>query len=100
MNLFRAFMELEQLTEAPQIEAYSDRFDLIAKIKAAGRNYKFDKYSDAQLFRIWQRMQNEPSKVTTYNLPELEERPECAECGAVLTDGGFCPRCDDGAEDF
>ena len=25
---------------------------------------------------------------------------KCPVCGARLTDGGFCPRCDDGAEDL
>ena len=32
---------------------------------------------------------------------EGEHAPEkCPICGARLTDGGFCPRCDDGAEDL
>lgn len=26
----------------------------------------------------------------------LHTNPTCAECGSLLTDGGYCPHCDDG----
>lgn len=30
----------------------------------------------------------------------LPEPPVCDKCGTRLTDGGFCPVCDDGASDL
>lgn len=39
------------------------------------------------------------SKLTGYELA-AEPVKKCPTCGARLTDGGFCPRCDDGAEDL
>ena len=38
------------------------RKDLIDAISARGYNYRFDKYTDQQLFRIYQRIQNKPVK--------------------------------------
>ena len=31
---------------------------------------------------------------------QVRQIQKCPVCGARLTDGGFCPRCDDGAEDL
>ena len=96
MNMFRAFMELD--------EAYNDRQSMIDDIKRAGKTYNFDKYTDAQLFRIWQRLQT-PKLVKKEPKHELDldfdigESKYC-DCGARLSDVGFCPVCYDGEEDL
>lgn len=99
MNLFRAFMELYALTEA----SYT-RQELIARLRAASKNYNFDKYTDAQLFRMWQRLQT-PKLANKEPVHELDldfdlEKPECCDCGVRLTDFGQCPVCDLGEEDL
>ena len=91
MNMFRAFMELDKLNES-----YCSRQDLIANLKSIGRNYKFDKYTDEQLYYIWQK---ESAKATNASKKlGIETKPAisreilyCDECGTQLTDGGFCP---------
>ena len=48
--------ESKQLTESNKESA--DRTNLINKIKSFGKNYNFDKYTDQQLFRIANRLQD------------------------------------------
>ena len=96
MNLFRAFMELD--------ETFDDRQYYIAEIKKAGKNYNFSKYTDAQLYRMWQRLQK-PTKAVKEPEHELDldfepKEPEYCECGTRLTDFGQCPVCDLGEEDL
>lgn len=95
MNMFRTFMELDKINES------SRRQELIKNLKSIGRNYKFDKYTDDQLYHIWQKESEKARKKVTVNIPA---KPRtilyCDECGTRLTDGGFCPVCDDGAEDL
>lgn len=96
MNMFRAFMELD--------EAYNERQSLIDKIKKSGKNYNFDKYTDAQLYRIAQRLQ-QPRITTKEPAHELDldfdtRALEYCECGIRLTDFGACPVCDLGEEDL
>lgn len=97
MNMFRVFMELE--------EAYNSRQMMIDDIKKAGKHYNFDKYSDAQLYRMWQRLQkpNTPAIKEPEHELDLEfsqDYSEYCDCGAMLSDAGFCPVCDDGEEDL
>ena len=94
MNMFRAFMELDKLNEA-----YYSRQELINNLKSIGRNYKFDKYTDEQLYYIWQKESAKAHKKVTVDIPaESRTVLYCDECGTQLTDGGFCPVCDDGAD--
>lgn len=95
MNMFRAFMELDKLHEA-----VDDRNTLIANLRAIGRNYNFDKYSTAQLFRIWQKESEKHDLELEIQSDSAEDLIFCDECGLRLTDGGYCPSCDDGAEDL
>jgi hypothetical protein len=94
MNMFRAFMELNELHEAS-----STRAELITKLKAAGKNYNFNKYTDAQLYRMVQRIQ-QPKVAKKEPVHELDldfvSEPEYCECGARLSDAGFCHVCHDG----
>ena len=97
MNLFRAFMELD--------ENYNDRLALINDIRKAGKNYNFNKFTDAQLYRIWQRLQK-PTRASKEPEHELdldfgpEQNFDCCDCGARLTDFGQCPVCELGEEDL
>lgn len=98
MNMFRAFMELD--------EAYNNRQNLIDQLKALGKHYHFDKYSDAQLYRMLQRVQKQPVKPTAVLKEPVNEfdldfdiiEPEYCECGMQLTDFGQCPVCDFGED--
>ena len=97
MNLFRTFMELD--------EAYNDRQVMIDDIRRAGKNYNFNKYTDAQIYRIWQRLKSpapvdkEPKHELDLDFEPITDSPRC-ECGALLSDAGFCPVCYDGEEDL
>ena len=97
MNLFRTFMELD--------EVYNDRQVMIDDIRRAGKNYNFNKYTDAQIYRIWQRLKSpvpatkEPKHELDLDFEPITDSPRC-ECGALLSDAGFCPVCYDGEEDL
>ena len=98
MNMFHAFIELD--------EAYNDRHTLIADIKKAGKNYNFDKYTDAQLFRMWQRLQTpklakkEPVHELDLDFEPVRDFDCCDFCGERLTDLGQCPVCELGEDDL
>lgn len=97
MNMFRAFIELDKLSES-----YMSRQEIISDLTAAGKRYDFDKYTDAQLYRIWEKTTcaSEMPALPNEKVKPSRKRPTCATCNTELTDGGFCPRCDDGVEDF
>lgn len=100
MNMFSAFIELDALQES--YDSFGDRQELIDKIKALGKRYYFDKYSNEQLFYIWKKesaKKAEQDALSDYYNSKTE-KPICNNCGSRLTDGGYCPICDDGAEDL
>lgn len=102
MGLLSIFSELDQLyesTELTESTSWIDRDILIKDLKAAGKHYDFNNYTDKQLFRIWERVCNEDN----FDVALEDAAPEishCDSCGRRLTDGGFCPACDDGYEDL
>ena len=77
---------------------------MIAELKRVGKNYNFDRFSDAQLYRMYEK--------DVFLKPEAPKRPSrksmminpyentCEECGALLNDMGDCPRCVHGEEDM
>lgn len=96
MNMFRAFMELDRINEA-----YKSRNELIAELKALGVDYNFDTKSDQQLYRILEKELAKKKEADAYlelAKQQKEEKHTCTECGSTLTDGGLCPKCDDGEE--
>ena len=97
MNIFEILSKLDSLYA---VNEGLSREDCIDTIKAAGFNYKFDKYSDQQLFRIAQRVSVAKDKTYTDFAvePEREARPTCDYCGRALTEIGDCPVCDLGDE--
>jgi hypothetical protein len=54
-----------------------------------------DAYFNIDLSQLTDITPSAPSGV--YRAPRKQK---CAKCGTRLTDGGYCPRCDDGAEDL
>lgn len=86
-------------------EAYSNRQIWIDDIKKAGKNYNFNKYTDAQLYCIWQRLQpiNSDNKKEPSHELDLDfesNYDNYCDCGARLSDAGLCPVCNDGEEDL
>ena len=93
---------------ALQEQDFSDREYLIAELTRLGYNYNFDKYSNRQLYCI---LNNTLKKIDTERIKaemaaaerELAKevsRAKCSLCDSSLTDGGYCPVCDDGATDL
>lgn len=100
MSLLFTFLELDKLYESASTRENYDRQALISKLKELGKWYNFDKYSDEQLYQI--ALKAEAKKKDQADLrgyySSKTEKPTCDECGCPLTDGGFCPSCDDGAD--
>jgi hypothetical protein len=97
MSLLLAFMELDKLYESRQ---WLDREALIKNIKNCGKwNYRFAKYSDQQLYRMWERIKDEQEIKLEYSTV-AGSYDTCPECGIRLSDGGYCPVCKDGEEDY
>lgn len=76
--------------------------EMINDLRSLGYYYNFYKYdSAAQIYCILKKTVN---AIKEHNLrmseTPLEVRPICTKCGTKLTDGGFCPICDDGEEDL
>lgn len=99
MNMFRAFMELDKLNESSP-----SKLSMINDLKAWGKAYKsLEQRPYGQVWNIWdkeRRAQDEQQAYAELATIPNEEKPTCDECGRTLTDGGFCPVCDDGAEDL
>lgn len=100
MNLFRAFMELDELDEG------LSRQEIISRLNALGKNYNFDRFPDKQLFGMLRdaEAKKEREKKVDHELDldfEPAETFDCCDfCGMRLTDFGQCPECDLGEEDL
>jgi rubrerythrin len=96
-------MDLEKLYESSEQKVWLTRPELIRNIKKSGRYYNFDKYTDAGLYRIWERIKKEAAEEAAMQeyaeLLNADTDKICDFCGAKLSDGGSCPVCDDGEED-
>lgn len=84
-------------------DGWLSREELIAELEKLGYKYKFDKYSDSQLYSI---LEKTKAKIESDKaLAELEQnrlktKPICDSCGSTLADSGICPKCYDGATDL
>lgn len=82
----------------------SDRASLIRDLEAKGKKYRWNHYSDQQIYRIWKRVMDEQTKQidTTIEAEFDDEYPTyeyCDNCGRRLTDiNKECPFCDLGDE--
>lgn len=94
MSLVEIFMELDKLYEASM-----NRQACIDRLEALGKNYNFEKYSDAQIYRMLEKAEKEKADNEAI-ANNADERHACGECGCVLTDSGLCPVCNDGEEHY
>lgn len=101
MKLEETFRELSAIYDNSYniTEAFTDRNVLITNIKSTGRNYNFDRWSDTQLYRMWQRIQQEDhnKKIARKILIDAERKRNtkyCIDCGTQLSDNGRCHKCD------
>ena len=97
------------------------REQMIAELKKIKPSYNYDRYEDAQIFRMYQRyvldkntpkgdpvtQQVEPTTPVEKSIEDYEKEYEdqvgyktCDTCGTRLNDMGTCPKCDDGEEDL
>lgn len=87
-------------------EATMTREQMISELHKAGKKFYFPKYTDGQIYNMYMKyVVNAPKAVddtvSVEQEPEVfEEKPTCPDCGTRLTDGGYCPKCDDGEEDM
>lgn len=81
-------------------ESAPSREQMVDAMKKAGRNYHFDRYSDAQIFRMYQKYVLNPAPAKKTEQPEVEivVTNTCEKCGNRLSDSGSCPVCDEGEE--
>ena len=98
-DFFDAFNIFEE-----SYNAFGDRDYLIARLKDLGKkNYYFDKYSNEQLYYMVLRAEAAQARhdaLADYYSAKKVSRAACPDCNNTLTDGGYCPVCDDGAEDL
>lgn len=105
MNIVSTFLELDKLYES--VDYYS-RQELIDNLKALNRYYDFDRFSDRQLYRIWQKAEQQEAKKIAYKDYAAEKEKEssyryCDMCSTRLNPLDQCPICDLGDtldEDF
>lgn len=78
------------------------RAEIINQLKALGKNYYFDSYSDEQLYWIWKKavIKKEEDEAMKDFYNSKVEKPTCDNCGRRLADDGSCPTCDHGEEEL
>lgn len=93
-------------------ESWMDTEDMIAELEATGHHYKWEKYTPAQIYRIYEWALAEEknravSKKAQEEIAEIEKevasqpkRKKCQQCGYDLNDNNECPICDLGDTDL
>lgn len=87
-------------------EAGPSRDLMIDAMQKVGKRYNFNKYTDAQIFRMYQKyVLDKPKRIDIEVDAEVDgqdkvEFPRCEACGIRLNDGGTCPVCDHGEPDM
>lgn len=103
MNLFRAFMELDEINEG------LSRQEIISRLRALGKRYNFDRFPDKQLYGMLRDAEEEKARENTdkkvnheldLDFESAKDFACCDFCGMRLNDSGQCPTCDLGEEDL
>lgn len=83
-------------------ESYISRDQMIDELKRDGRGYNFNRFTDAQIYKMYQKYVANKPQIEDDNTDEYEfvVHAMCDRCGIRLNDGGTCPICDDGEEDY
>ena len=83
---------------------YIDRQSIIDSLTRHGYRYNYDKYTDQQLFRIWQ---DKRGKLSPMEIDQMErelanmpKKAKCENCGRVLDESGCCPVCEYGETEY
>jgi rubrerythrin len=99
-EFLEAWNALDSLTEG-----YT-RQQMIDRLRHLGKNYKFDKYTDAQIWNILVKLEDKLEKEAMEKMEwadierelgkqrEKEKANTCSHCGRPLTTVGECPLCD------
>lgn len=92
---------LECVTDSMN-EAHVSRDQMISELKCNGKRYNFARFTDAQIYKMYQKyVANKPQIEDDYTDEcEFVVHDMCDRCGIRLNDGGTCPICDDGEEDY
>lgn len=81
-------------------KAYLSRQEMIDLMETWGFNYNFGRWpSWGQIKSIFNKCAKKAEERANCKITAESEgfkKPLCAKCGITLTDGGFCPTCDDG----
>lgn len=107
MNMFRAFMELDEINEG------LSRQEIIYRLRALGKNYNFNRFPDKQLYGMLRDAEEKKEREERVKLTAKKVEPDldldfdpiktfdsCDFCNMRLTDFGLCPKCDLGEEDL
>lgn len=94
-------------TNIDSLEEALSRDTMISELKAKGKNYNFNKYSDAQIYRMYEREMNKKVVKPSFTLADIDDEEDveyietsnCPYCNHQLTDAGQCPVCDLGDEE-
>ena len=83
-------------------ESYVSRDQMIDELKRDGRGYNFNRFTDAQIYKMYQKYIANKPQIEDDHTDEYEfvVHAMCDRCGIRLNDGGTCPICDDGEEDY
>lgn len=83
-------------------ESYISRDQMIDELKRDGRGYNFNRFTDAQIYKMYQKYVANKPQIEDDHTDEHEfvVHAMCDRCGIRLNDGGTCPICDDGEEDY
>jgi hypothetical protein len=106
MNMLNAFIELDKLAESKTIKESSEdilnRVEIIERLESLGKYYDFDRFSTPQLWRMLEKAEVAKEKQDALKKYHKTKsmRSTCNTCGHELTDGGYCPSCDDGDDLF
>lgn len=83
-------------------ESYVSRDQMIDELKRDGRRYNFNRFTDAQIYKMYQKYIVNKPQIEDDHTDEYEfvVHAMCDRCGIRLNDGGTCPVCDHGEEDY
>ena len=92
---------LECVTDSMN-EAHVSRDQMISELKCNGKRYNFSRFTDAQIYKMYQKYVANKPQIEDDHTDEYEfvVHAMCDRCGIRLNDGGTCPICDDGEEDY
>lgn len=96
-RVFVPVYDPEAWTSNECINEGMSRDAMIAEMRSFCKNYRFERFSDAQIFRMLEKERAAAKKKSAE--PKEEPAAKCENCGGRLNDSGTCPKCDHGDEE-